>query len=234
MELSAELWKYVHFFVAGLGTAMTLVSRHAPGPCQRIHTAVLHPVSGVVSKLASQGLAAFKQEASSCWKEAFLSELPRAILNLNAAQELWRGRLAGRLQAILCVPEPCPAFTSSVKSVKICLRDISGAGTIEIRMRDEREPHIWVLNVEGRDGRVVRYESHWPVVRDGRVNTRTYHRLAEGRGDSCLEALQELLLFLRKEQGSAMLRVKAHRTSRYGMGIWAWVEIWDIPVDVIL
>ena len=233
MELSAELWKHVHFFVAGLGTAMTLVSRHVAGPCQRIDTAVLHPVSGVVSKLASQGLAAFKQEASSCWKEAFLSELPRAILNLNAAQDLWRGRL-GRLQAILRVPEYYPAFASSVASVKICLRDISGAGTIEIRMRDEREPHIWVLNVEGRDGRVVRYESHWPVVRDGRVNTRTYHRLAEGRGDSCLEALQELLLFLRKEQGSAMLRVKAHRTSRYGMGIWAWVEIWDIPVHVIL
>ena len=233
MELSAELWKYVHFFVAGLGTAMTLVSRHVAGPCQRIDTAVLHPVSGVVSKLASQGLAAFKQEASSCWKEAFLSELPRAILNLNAAQDLWRGRL-GRLQAILRVPEYYPAFASSVASVKICLRDISGAGTIEIRMRDEREPHIWVLNVEGRDGRVVRYESHWPVVRDGRVNTRTYHRLAEGRGDSCLEALQELLLFLRKEQGSAMLRVKAHRTSRYGMGIWAWVEIWDIPVRLIL
>ena len=206
MELSAELWKHVHFFVAGLGTAMTLVSRHAPGPCQRIHTAVLHPVSGVVSKLASQGLAAFKQEASSCWKEAFLSELPRAILNLNAAQDLWRGRL-GRLQAILRVPEYYPAFASSVASVKICLRDISGAGTIEIRMRDEREPHIWVLNVEGRDGR---------------VNTRTYHRLAEGRGDSCLEALQELLLFLRSEQGYAMLQVKAH----------SWRDF--IPVTLVL
>ena len=222
MELSAELWKHVHFFVAGLGTAMTLVSRHAPGPCQRIHTAVLHPVSGVVSKLASQGLAAFKQEASSCWKEAFLSELPRAILNLNAAQDLWRGRLAGRLQAILRVPEYYPAFASSVASVKICLRDISGAGTIEIRMREDREPHIWVLNVEGRDGRVVRYESHWPVVRDGRVNTRTYHRLAEGRGDSCLEALQELLLFLRSEQGYAMLQVKAH----------SWRDF--IPVTLVL